>query len=142
MSEIEKESGGLGRWRDESSPERTLLRASVARTFAESDADFGSVKVLSHEIGERILTPKRMELIKVLERTDVSSQRELARIVERDPGAVQRDLSELSDGDLINLVRGGRSVKPELAHDTIIIEPLVAPESSREDASYTVENEP
>ena len=142
MSEIEKQPGEPGRWRDESSPERTLLRASVARAFAESHADFGSVKVLSHEIGERILTPKRTELINVLERTDVGSQRELARIVGRDPGAVQRDLSELSDADLINLGRNGRSIEPELAYDTIIIEPLVAPEGSRDNAYYTVGNDP
>ena len=43
---------------------------------------------------------------------------------------------------LVNLIRDGHSIKPELAHDTIIIEPLVAPASASEDVSHTVENEP
>jgi len=125
----------------ESSTERTLLRTSVARHLAADD-DFGSVKVISHELADRVFTPKRREILQTLNHQDVSSQRELARILDRDPGAVQRDIAELINADLVDVVENGRSKKPVLAHDTIIAEPLVAPSAIGTEASYTVKNEP
>lgn len=125
---------------DESSPERTLLRTSVARALTAEG--FGSVKVLSHEAADRIFTPKRREILEILDEEDVTSQRELARRIGRDPGAVQRDLQELIQADLIDIEQDGRSKRPTLAHDTIIVEPLVAPDTVGADAQYTVENEP
>lgn len=125
----------------ESSTERMLLRTSVARRLAADD-DLGSVKVISHELADRVFTPKRREILQTLNDREVSSQRELARILGRDPGAVQRDVTELINADLVDTVEQGRSKKPILAHDTIIAEPLVAPSGIGTEASYTVENEP
>lgn len=126
---------------DESSPNRALLRTEVARALT-SEGGFGSVKVLSREAAERVFTTKRQEILRVLDNHDVSSQRELAGMVNRDPGAVQRDLTELAEADLVTFTDSGRSKKPALVHDTIIIEPLVAPADIVPDVSYTVENEP
>jgi predicted transcriptional regulator len=119
-----------------------LLRTSVARRLAAEDDDFGSVKVISHELADRVFTPKRREILQTLNHREVSSQRELARILDRDPGAVQRDVTELINADLVDVVEQGRSKKPVLAHDTIIVEPLVAPSGLGTEATYTVENEP
>lgn len=127
---------------NESSTERTLLRTSVARRLAAEDDEFGSIKVISHELTDRVFTPKRREILQTLNHNEVSSQRDLARLVDRDPGAVQRDLSELIKADLVEVVEEGRSKRPTLAHDTIIAEPLVAPSGIGSEASYTVENEP
>lgn len=127
---------------NESSTERMLLRTSVARRLAAEDDDFGSVKVISHELADRVFTPKRREILQTLNHREVSSQRELARILDRDPGAVQRDVTELINADLVDVVEQGRSKKPVLAHDTIIVEPLVAPSGLGTEATYTVENEP
>jgi len=127
---------------DESSTERTLRRASVARKLTAGDAAFGSVKVISHELADRVFTPKRREILQALNENDVSSQRELARLLDRDPGAVQRDLTELIDADLVDVVENGRSKQPVLAHDTIIAEPLVAPGDLGSEANYTVADEP
>lgn len=127
---------------NESSTERMLLRTNVARRLAAEDDDFGSVKVISHELADRVFTPKRREILQTLNHREVSSQRELARILDRDPGAVQRDVTELINADLVDVVEQGRSKKPVLAHDTIIAEPLVAPSGLGTEATYTVENEP
>lgn len=124
----------------ESSTRRTLLRTAVARSLM-SDG-FGSVQVISPEIASRVLTDKRREMINVLESTDISSQRELARKLDRDPGAVQRDLTELIEAGIVEVREEGRSKRPVLTHDTVIVEPLVAPDSAIPDATYTVENEP
>lgn len=100
------------------------------------------MKLISHELADRVFTPKRREILQTLNEADVSSQRELARLLDRDPGAVQRDLTELINADLVAVVEDGRSKQPVLAHDTIIAEPLAAPAVLGTDASYTVENEP
>jgi len=127
---------------DESSTERTLRRASVARKLTAGENEFGSVKVISHELADRVFTPKRREILHALNETEVSSQRELARLLDRDPGAVQRDLTELINADLVEVVENGRSKQPVLTHETIIAEPVVAPTDLGSEASYTVDNEP
>ena len=125
---------------DESSTERTLLRTSVAREL--SGDGFGSVKVLSHEAADRVFTAMRREIISLLNNREVSSQREIARLLDRDPGAVKRDLEQLAKADLLTIEQAGRSKRPTLKHDTIVVEPLAAPDSAIPEASYTVENEP
>lgn len=143
MSESSEVPGGgndITHSGDESSPDRTLLRTNVARAL--STEGFGSVKVLSREAAERVFTSKRQEILQLLHNEDVSSKRDLARKLERDPGAVHRDLEELIEADLINIDTDGRADRPYLTHDTIVIEPLVAPEAAIPEAEYTVENEP
>ncbi|ERH13998.1 MAG: hypothetical protein J07HB67_00252 [halophilic archaeon J07HB67] len=125
---------------EESSPQRSLLRTEYARLHAAEG--YGDVRVLSHEAAERVFTEKRREILRVLDNTAVESQRALARIVDRDPGAVQRDLQELAEFDLVAIESDGRANRPVLAHDTIVIEPLTAPDSVVPTASFSVEDEP
>lgn len=124
----------------ESSTRRALLRTAVARSL--SNDGFGSVQVISPEMSSRVLTEKRREIIDVLDSTEISSQRDLARKLDRDPGAVQRDLTELIEAGIVEIHEEGRSKRPTLTHDTVVVEPLVAPDSALEDAEYTVQNEP
>lgn len=125
---------------DEASTERSLLRTEYGRLH--SAEGYGNVRVLSHEAADRVFTEKRREIIRVLDSTDVESQRELARIVDRDPGAVQRDIKELAKFDLVRIEDDGRKNKPVLAYDSIVIEPLAAPDSVAPKASFGVETEP
>lgn len=125
---------------EESSPRRSLLRTEYARLHAAEG--YGDVRVLSHEAAERVLTEKCREILRVLNSTDVESQRALARIVDRDPGAVQRDLQKLAEFDLVSIESDGRANRPVLAYDTIVIEPLAAPDSVAPAASFTPEDEP
>lgn len=125
----------------ESDPERVMLRSRLARELT-GEASFGSVKVLSHELADRIFTEKRRELLRTIANQDVSSQRELARLLDRDAGAVQRDLAQLIRADLIDIEIDGQANRPVLSHDTILIEPLVAPDNLGDEASYAIDTEP
>jgi predicted transcriptional regulator len=124
---------------DESSTERALLRTHLARSLGE---EWGDTKVLSHEAAARVFTDKRHEILQALDSEPVASKRKLAERLGRDPGAVQRDLDHLIEADLVDIEQDGRSKRPVLAHDTILIEPLVAPDSVGPETSYSVENEP
>ncbi|AGB16248.1 hypothetical protein Halru_1641 [Halovivax ruber XH-70] len=45
--------------------------------------------------------------------------------VDRNVSAVSRNLDVLFEADLIEYERDGRSKRPQLAHQTVLIEPLV-----------------
>lgn len=89
-----------------------------------------------------MFTPKRQKILQLLTTEEVPSNRDLARKSDRDPGAVHRDLEEPMAADPINIDTDGRPDRPYVAHDTILVEPLIAPGSAIPDAGYTVENEP
>ena len=128
--------------RPEDDESRVLTRHAVADALGR-DGAFGDVLILSHEAAERIFTPKRRELLRTIERREVGSQRKLADLVDREPGAVQRDLQHLIETDLVDVARDGRALKPELKWDTVVVEPIVAPDAVGEhDADFTVENDP
>lgn len=112
---------------EESSLERTLLRSEHGRVL--SAEGYGDVRVLSHEAADRVFTEKRREIVRVLNDTRVESQRDLADILDRDPGAVQRDLQKLREFDLVTVEDDGRAKVPTLAYDSIVVEPLAAPDS-------------
>jgi len=76
----------------ESSVDRVLLRTEVARRLTADGNELGSVKVISHEMADRVFTPKRREILQTLNQREVSSQRELARVLDRDPGASSETL--------------------------------------------------
>ena len=82
------------------------------------------VQVLSLESAERVLTPKRRELIEVLRSEDVESVRDLARRVDRDKGQVSRDLGVLAEHGVISYEEDGRAKRPYLVQDHIVVEPL------------------
>lgn len=109
---------------DAGDEERTMIRYAVADTLAKNG--FGNVHVLSHDAADRALTPARRRIVTTLAERDVSSLRELAGILDRDPGNLSRDLRVLVAENVIRYVEEGRSKRPELVHDTIVVEPVVA----------------
>jgi len=118
---------------DEPVPERAYARYEMGQALSESE--FGDVLVLSHEAADRALTPRRREIIETLATCDVTSVRDLADRSGRDPGNLSRDLQVLVAENVIRHVEDGRAKRPELKHDTIVVEPIVAsPDSSPEAA--------
>jgi predicted transcriptional regulator len=115
----------------ESDPTRVRRRVAVAQALG--DAGFGDVLVLSHESADRALTPARRELIDVLSSKSVESQRQLAEIVGRDPGNVQRDIDVLIEEGVVARERDGKSMRPSLTHETVVVEPITAGSASDAD---------
>lgn len=68
-----------------------------------------------------VLTPKRLEILSVLRKGDIKSVSELARKTERRLDAVSHDLRILSDHNLIEFERSGRTKKPMIVKDFIIM---------------------
>jgi len=83
------------------------------------------VQVLSLETAQEVLTPKRYEIVDLLSREDVDSVRGLARRLDRDKAQVSRDLGVLAEHSIITYDTDGRSKRPRLVQEHIVIEPLV-----------------
>lgn len=98
-------------------------RAEMARALARGGMQ--NVQVISLESAEKILTPKRKEIIRTLREEDVASVRELARRLDRDKGQVSRDLQILAEHAVVHYETDGRSKAPRLTQEHIVIEPVV-----------------
>lgn len=83
--------------------------------------------MLSRDTAEEVLTEKRMELLKELAADDaeISSMRDLARHVDRDISIISRDCDILYEADVIEYEQSGRSKRPVLAHENVVVEPIV-----------------
>ena len=106
-----------------SEEERVERRAEMARALARGGME--GVQVLSLETAQRVLTPKRYEIIDVLSREDVASVRALARRLDRDKAQVSRDLQDLAEYGIIRYDTDGRAKRPRLTQEQVVIEPLV-----------------
>jgi predicted transcriptional regulator len=109
---------------DDSEPaDESSLRAEMARSLARGGMP--GVQVISWETADKILSPKRRELIETLQGGDVESVRGLARQLDRDKGQVSRDLGTLSEHGIVRFEESGRAKKPVLTQKHIVIEPVV-----------------
>lgn len=97
-------------------------RAEMARALARGGME--NVQIISLESAQKVLTPKRMEIIRTLREEDVASVRELARRLDRDKGQVSRDLQVLAEHAVIHYETDGRSKAPRLTQEHIVIEPI------------------
>ncbi len=82
----------------------------------EDTVGFDSLEELN-----KVLTPKRLELINAVRRYAPDSVKELASIVNRDLRNVYRDLKILQAGGFIKLYKTGKKVKPIVDYDEIVI---------------------
>lgn len=90
-----------------------------------SEAGFDDALILRRDTAEEVLTEKRMELVAEIANDDVPSMRELARRVDRDISIVSRDLDVLFEASVIDFEQEGRSKRPVLAHENVLVEPVV-----------------
>lgn len=91
--------------------------------FEDPDAypDKVTYLALSEEEKKRLLTPKRIQLLKTIRNNGGLSVSELAGEVGRDIGAVSRDLKVLSDHEVIELSRSGHRKEAAVAASHIVI---------------------
>ena len=70
---------------------------------------------------QRLLTPKRLELIQTLMSEEVGSIRELAKVLDRNPSEVHDDVHTLEEYGVVELREEGRAKKPVVPYDDIDI---------------------
>ncbi|MCS4541558.1 MAG: helix-turn-helix domain-containing protein [Euryarchaeota archaeon] len=80
---------------------------------------------LSKRTLEKVLTPSRMDLIRMIREKRPKSVGELAKLVKRPVESVSRDLRFLESYGLLSLVQVGKIKKPEIEKDVLMI-PLTA----------------
>jgi predicted transcriptional regulator len=84
----------------------------------------------------RILTQKRLEVIKTVMRDHPESIRGLARLVDRNPKEVNDDVHLLSEYGIISLEQDGRAKRPVVPYDRIeFAVTLELDDSSKSDSS-------
>nr|BAL59770.1 hypothetical conserved protein [Candidatus Acetothermum autotrophicum] len=76
---------------------------------------------LSEQAQHRVLTPRRLELVRTLRSKEITSVSELARAVRRSIESVSRDLRVLRSVGLIEFSRDGTTKRPILAKDVIVM---------------------
>ncbi|WP_435155568.1 transcriptional regulator [Haladaptatus sp. DFWS20] len=97
---------------------RTELVNALAR------GGFTDVLFLDYDSAERVLTPKRRELLDRVKNEDIKSVRGLSKQVGRDKAAVSRDLDVLFQYDIIKYERDGNRKIPIPKHETVLVEPI------------------
>ena len=90
-----------------------------------AEAGINDVLVLPRERAERILTEKKVELLEQIANNEIESVRDLSRRVDRDVSIVSRDLDVLFEAGIIDFEQDGRAKRPTLAHQTVVVEPIV-----------------
>jgi predicted transcriptional regulator len=103
--------------------DRLDRRAELARALARGGME--GIHVISIETAQKTLSPRRMEIVELLQEEEVESVRGLARRLDRDKGQVSRDLGDLAEHGIIEYQTDGRAKIPRLAQEHLVIEPLV-----------------
>jgi len=70
---------------------------------------------------QRLLTPKRLELIQTLMTEEVESIRALAEVLDRNPSEVHDDVHTLEGYGVVELREKGRAKKPVVPYDEVDI---------------------
>lgn len=83
------------------------------------------VQVISLETAKELLTDNRIEIIEYLQTNDPQSIRALARDLDRDKGHVSRDLKELAKHGIVDFETDGRTKRPYLQHEHLVVEPIM-----------------
>jgi predicted transcriptional regulator len=95
----------------------------MARALAMGGME--NVQIISLDSAERVLTPRRREIIRTLRREEADSVRDLARRLDRDKAQVSRDLQVLAEHAVIHYETDGRAKAPRLTQEHVVVEPVV-----------------
>lgn len=109
----------------QSTDTETELDSSIRYLKRMAEAGINDVLVLPRERAERILTEKKVELLEQIANNEIESVRDLSRRVDRDVSIVSRDLDVLFEAGIIDFEQDGRAKRPTLAHQTVVVEPIV-----------------
>ena len=105
--------------------DRRDVDGPVAFLRALSTAGIDDTLVLRSETASSVLTEKRMELVEAIASGDVESVRDLSRRLDRDVSIVSRDLDVLFEAGVIAFEEVGRAKRPVLAHQNVLVRPIV-----------------
>ena len=94
-------------------------REFIEEAFQEDE----DVTVVPAEAARKVLTEKRMEILKALDEKDFDSMRGLAREIDRDPSVVKRDLDVLWEYGIINYIEEKGKKRP-VRSGKVVIEPF------------------
>lgn len=97
----------------------------VAFLRALATAGIDDLLVLRSETAASVLTEKRMKLVEEVSSGQVKSVRDLARRLDRDVSIVSRDLDVLFEAGVIAFEDDGRAKRPVLAHENVLVRPIV-----------------
>lgn len=101
--------------------DRLRERARFSETLAGNGYD--DVLVLAREhVGD--LDERHVAILEHLGGHSPASVRQLAADLGEDKGTVSRHLTVLAELDAVELVRDGRSKRPVLKHDHVVLEPI------------------
>ncbi len=95
---------------------RAYERASRGEEVERDTIGVSSLKEL-----QTLLSPKRLELLKVIKEHKPRSIKELAQMVKRDVRNVHRDLVILEAVGLVELEKRGKEVRPVMDYEEIVI---------------------
>lgn len=97
-------------------------KAKFALRLAE--AGYDDFLILDKEEAEEVLTPKRQELLELIDDEEPESITELAQAADRDVSIVHRDLDLLFEYSLVEYKEEGGKKRPKLKHRHVFVEPL------------------
>jgi DNA-binding transcriptional ArsR family regulator len=120
----------------------TTQGGSVTFLRRLTEAGIDDVLILNRKTAEDVLTEKRLDIIDAITTNKIESVRALARHLDRDVSIVSRDLDVLFESGIIDFEEEGRAKRPVLAHETIMIEPLVFEDSVLSEPSESEEELP
>lgn len=104
----------------------THISPRIRYLQAITSADMGDILTLQRDTAYRVLSDARCEVLRVITETNPESITALADQLDRPLTAVHRDVEILFEADVLDYEDGPNNAnKPVLAHQTILMEPLV-----------------
>lgn len=112
--------------------QETMLETIETGTDGERLVAFEDAEAI-----QRLLTPKRLELLKSVMEDPPESLRQLAARLERSPSEVHGDVHLLEEYGIVRLEAAGRAKRPVVPYETIEIEVTLSLPDDIDDAVPT-----
>lgn len=129
-----------GTLRIRTAPWEAFQEASLEMAEAAAGGEMSGDRLVTFEDAEaiqRLLTPKRLELLKSVMREPPASLRQLAARLERSPSEVHGDVHRLEEYGIIRLEPAGRAKRPVVPYESIEIEVTLSLPEDADDAAAT-----
>lgn len=126
-----------GTLRIKTAPWEAFQEAALEAAEAAVAGDVSGDRLVAFEDAaavQRLLTPKRLELLKSVMREPPASLRQLARRLDRSPSEVNSDVHLLADYGIIELATVGRAKQPRVPYEAVEIEVRLSLDDEPEDA--------
>lgn len=129
-----------GTLRIKTAPWEDFHEAALEAAQAAEEGSIGGDRLIAFEDPEaiqRLLTPKRLELLKSVMEDPPPSLRQLAARLERSPSEVHGDVHRLEEYGIIRLEPAGRAKRPVVPYESIEIEVTLSLPDDTDDLART-----